>query len=218
MTRGAQQAGLYVEYGIDFAKGETWKYNFQKAGADYHQMSLDSWVHIAQAYSLDLKVDIMHLSPPCQPYSLAHTRPGRNDDMNKATLFGVGECIKKGKPRIVTLEETSGIITKGDSEEYFNRLIQQITSLGFSISWQLVNMQDYGVPQSRKRLVIIAAWYVPSIHTSLTLNLPFHSATTNKTIPHPAQEKPSQTSPAPHTPYQAAVPTTSNHGPTPAQS
>ena len=163
-TRGAQQAGLDVKYGVDREPGETWRHNFQTSGADYYHMELFTWNYSSEAHDLTLKVDILHISPPCQPYSPANTRGGMNDESNTATLFAVGDCLKKALPRIVTIEETAGMLYMGRAQEYLIRLIQQITSLGFSVCWQLVVMADYGVPQNRKRLVIIAAWYDLAIH------------------------------------------------------
>ncbi len=104
----------------------------------------------------DLRVDILHLSPPCQVWSRVHTRPGQNDDMNLASLFGITGLIKKIKPRIATLEQTFGIMD-ARFEQPFNSLVHAFTCLEYSVSWQVVKLQELGLPQSRQRLIMIAA-------------------------------------------------------------
>ena len=105
----------------------------------------------------DLKVDILHLSPPCQTFSIAHTRPGPHDEMNEATFFAVAEMIKKAKPRIVTLEETFGLTHILDNLRWFRALIQMFTTLGFSVRWKVFNLKEYGLSRSRKRLIIFTS-------------------------------------------------------------
>lgn len=115
-----------------------------------------------------LFVDVLHLSPPCQVWSPVHTVPGQNDKQNFASLFACEELLKKSKPRMVTLEQTFGILHPKFSQA-FNSLIQMFTFYGYSVSWQLVEFQRWGLAQSRKRLIIIAAGYVsannrPTLH------------------------------------------------------
>ncbi|RAL67688.1 hypothetical protein DID88_008429 [Monilinia fructigena] len=106
--------------------------------------------------SQDLWVDILHLSPPCQVFSPAHTVPGQHDEMNYASLFGVGSAIKKSRPRIVTLEQTFGILHPKNKNAFYG-LIGCFADLGFDVSWQVVKFQGYGSPSRRTRLIILAA-------------------------------------------------------------
>jgi len=78
--------------------------------------------------------------------------------MNTASLFAVSELIKLCRPRIVTLEETDGLVRKKDSRQYFNALINMLTSLNFSVRWAILPLVEYGLPQTRKRLIVIASW------------------------------------------------------------
>lgn len=79
------------------------------------------------------RVDILHLSPPCQFFSPCHTREGKDDDMNNAALFACAECVKRIRPRLVTLEQTFGLVDRHSG--YFNALVHGFTSLGYSIQW-----------------------------------------------------------------------------------
>lgn len=76
--------------------------------------------------------------------------------MNTATLFAIGHLLSKTKPRVVTLEQTAGLVQR--HPDFFNALVQMFTVHGFSIHWRLLNCADFGLPQSRLRLFIIASW------------------------------------------------------------
>ena len=107
--------------------------------------------------------DILLAGFPCQPFSNAGNRKGVKDKNGRGTLFE--ECerilkakIKKGvKPKAFVFENVRGILSsKMDSgitvpEEIRRRM----ESLGYNVSMQLVCASDYGVPQSRYRVIII---------------------------------------------------------------
>ncbi|KAF7908312.1 uncharacterized protein EAF01_004067 [Botrytis porri] len=132
-TRGAVMAGLRVKWGFDFDQHAcaTWHLNFPNANC--YEMSSERFVSLAtpSPYSSDIpndvKVDILHLSPPCQYFSPAHTVEGKNDETNTASLFAVAAVITVAKPRVVTLE----------------------TDI-----WHFISE---GLPQRRFRLIIIAS-------------------------------------------------------------
>ncbi|QSZ30713.1 hypothetical protein DSL72_000271 [Monilinia vaccinii-corymbosi] len=155
MTVGAAAAGLNVKWGFDFNShaGLTWQKNFPLA--QFHLLPVNEFVDLPDPHR-DLWVDILHLSPPCQVFSPIHTVPGQHDEMNYASLFGVGVAIKKARPRIVTLEQTFGILHP-KNKNAFNGLISCFTDLGFDVSWQVVKFQGYGSPSRRTRLIILAA-------------------------------------------------------------
>ena len=200
MTRGAATAGLKVKWGFDFNAhaGETWQKNFP--GATFHLLPVNEFAALPDPRKR-LWIDILHLSPPCQVFSPIHTCPGRNDEMNYAALFGVMAAIEKARPRIVTLEQTFGILHQ-KHKDAFNGLISCFTNLSFDVSWKVVRFQGYGTPSRRTRLIILASWYVflPSfvsyLFTILLSNLSTKSLNlTSLTVP----ENPSPTCPHPRT-------------------
>ena len=153
VSRGATMAGLSLQWAFDFEEPMclSYKRNF-RAPHVYWSDAFD----FATGQITNTKVDVLHLSPPCQFFSPAHTTAGTYDERNTATSFVIGELLKKAKPRIVTLENTLGLEQRHPL--YLHAVIQQFTVLGFSIRWKTIDLRDYGVPQSRRRLIIIAAW------------------------------------------------------------
>lgn len=107
--------------------------------------------------------DILLAGFPCQPFSNAGNRKGVNDKNGRGTLFEECERILKYKigqgikPKAFVFENVRGILSsKMDSgitvpEEIKNRM----EGLGYNVSMQLVCASDYGVPQSRYRVLII---------------------------------------------------------------
>ncbi len=77
------------------------------------------------------------------------------DDANQATLFAVTELLRKARPRITTLEETSGLLTH--HRQWFHALVNMFTTIGYSVVWKILDFSQYGLAQKRKRLVIFAA-------------------------------------------------------------
>ena len=154
-SRGAYGAGLRVAWGFDQDPDAiaTYYANFPRAHCE--GIAANDFV---TALNEDYKVDVLHLSPPCQIFSPAHTRPGRNDESNGALFLATEELLKKTRPRIVTLEETFGLTRTLDNLPWFNAMIQILTKLGFSVRWKVFNLQDFGLPQPRRRLFLFASW------------------------------------------------------------
>ena len=171
-------AGLRILWGFDFWKQacETWRTNFPYAKC--YNKPAHKFVELAkrseaQGYPDLMKVDILHLSPPCQFFSPAHTVNGVDDEMNTASLFAVQSVIEVSRARVVTLEQTFGIACPR-FRFYFNALIQMFTAHDFSIRWAIVPLAQWvrgpslfleqqltshqGLPQRRNRLIIIASW------------------------------------------------------------
>ncbi|PBP24655.1 C-5 cytosine-specific DNA methylase [Diplocarpon rosae] len=157
-SRGATMAGLRLQWGFDFNKNAclSWRANFPWAIC--HEMAAHEFVQLSKTHlnSDAMKVDILHLSPPCQFFSPAHTVEGVDDEMNVASLFAVQTVIEVSRARIVTLEQTFGIACSR-FRFYFNALIQMFTTHDFSVRWAIVPLAQWGLPQRRNRLIIIAS-------------------------------------------------------------
>lgn len=111
----------------------------------------------------DLKVDIMHISPPCQTYSLVNKNPNpENDILNIAANMEIGNCLDSVRPRIATVEQTSGFFSqghvRGKHSENWGKFVEQFTSRGYSVAWKNIQLAELGLAQTRLRLIMIASW------------------------------------------------------------
>ena len=152
VSRGALQAGLRVQWGFDFCDKamNSYRLNFPMA---------DGWTCEVSDFltndSDEIRVDILHFSPPCKTFSPAKTVAAATDDANEACIFATRELLDRVKPRIATMEETAGLQER--HLQFLYAIIHNFIDLGYSLRWGLLECQDYGVPQRRKRLVIIGA-------------------------------------------------------------
>lgn len=140
-TRGAVSAGLKVIWGFDFGEhaSRTWKLNFPDA--KIHTIHAFDFIQLGTNNS-KFKVDILHLSPPCQYFSPAHTVQGQHDEMNSASMLACHGLIKIIKPRIFTLEQTFGIMSPRFIH-WFHTAIHMFTDLEYSIRWKIVRLQEW---------------------------------------------------------------------------
>lgn len=97
--------------------------------------------------------DIILGGPPCQGFSTAN--PGRafNDPRNH--LFKeYSRIIQEVKPKIFLMENVSGMVTM-EKGKVFRIIKKELENCGYTLYDKLLNAQDYGVPQSRRRMIII---------------------------------------------------------------
>lgn len=100
--------------------------------------------------------DIVLAGIPCQPFSSAGSRGSVNDD--RGTLFNdVIEIVDIKRPKIVLFENVRGFITSKDADgiPMPERLEKELKNHGYICHWKLLNAADYGVPQNRRRVMIV---------------------------------------------------------------
>lgn len=99
------------------------------------------------------KVDVIIGGPPCQGFSLAN--PSRSFDDPRNHLFNeYARIIKEVKPKLFLMENVSGMVTM-EKGKVFEIIKKELSSCGYTLYDKLLNAKDYGVPQSRRRMIII---------------------------------------------------------------
>ena len=91
--------------------------------------------------------------PPCQSWSLAGAMRGISDNRGKL-FYDYLRVLRDKKPLFFLAENVPGIISKTHKAE-FEKIIQEFEKLGYAVSWKLMDAKAYGVPQARKRVIII---------------------------------------------------------------
>lgn len=98
-------------------------------------------------------VDLLAGGLPCPPFSVAGKQLGERDERN---LFNDAiDIIDAARPRAVMIENVRGFLD-AVFHDYRERLRTQLSKLGYQTDWRLLNASDYGVPQLRPRVVIVA--------------------------------------------------------------
>jgi DNA (cytosine-5)-methyltransferase 1 len=155
-SQGARQAGLQVMWGLDNDDDAIKAYQSNYPGALPFRCNAHNFPPRGHSNE-ELNVDILHLSPPCCFFSPAHTREGPNDQANLEAIYTVGPILDKVKPRVATLEQTSGLSTFAQHKANFLMLLHDIGRAGYDVRYVNQDLSEFGLVQKRKRLLIIAA-------------------------------------------------------------
>lgn len=98
-------------------------------------------------------LDLLTAGLPCPPFSVAGKQLGEKDERN---LFPAAiRLIDEIKPKAVMIENVRGFLS-AVFEDYRGQLKRQLAKLGYHVDWRLLNASDFGVPQLRPRVVIVA--------------------------------------------------------------
>lgn len=103
--------------------------------------------------------DICLAGFPCQAFSLAGQRKGFNDDykgMSRGTLFfDVARICSHHKPKVIFCENVKGL-TIHDKGKTFKIITGTLEQMGYKVFHKVLNSKDFGVPQNRERIYIVA--------------------------------------------------------------
>lgn len=90
---------------------------------------------------------------PCQAFSTAGKRRGFED--TRGTLFfDLARILQAKRPRLFIFENVKGLLSH-DGGRTFKTIIATLDELGYDVQWQVVNSKNFGVPQSRERVIIV---------------------------------------------------------------
>lgn len=113
-------------------------------------------------------LDIYMTSPPCQSFSLAGKREGKNSDKG-VLFFNSHEFIKTNQPRFFIFENVKGLLSDDNGrtfQEWINYLggksvnglpllFKDENAVDYHIYWKVLNSKKHGVPQNRERVFIV---------------------------------------------------------------
>lgn len=100
-------------------------------------------------------VDIVCGGFPCQDVSLLGKRKGLAGERS-GLWFEFERIISELVPRWVVVENVTGLLSSEDGHD-FARIIFGMVKLGYGVCWRVFNSQHFGVPQSRRRVFIVAS-------------------------------------------------------------
>ncbi len=98
--------------------------------------------------------DILLAGFPCQAFSLAGQKKGFED--TRGTLFfDVARIVKFHKPKVVFCENVKNLVNH-DKGKTFKIIKKTLNELGYRVFHKVLNSKDFGVPQNRERIYIVA--------------------------------------------------------------
>jgi DNA (cytosine-5)-methyltransferase 1 len=143
---GLQQAG-YDVLGFD-----NWELAVESHIANGFPAEVTDLVH--KDWSFVPTPDLLWASPPCQPFSAAGKRLGQEDERDCMPHF-LRAVRQLRRPPVVVMENVQGLTYKKHTA-YLEWIVWTLEYHGYAVEWKVLNAADYGVPQTRKRFILIA--------------------------------------------------------------
>lgn len=178
LTHGLIESGIPVVAGVDLDEACRYPYESNNHPASFiardvseiSKKELSSWFGKS-------KIRILAGCAPCQPFS-SYTQRYETKGTERWGLLGhFARLAAEVQPDIVTMENVP-TVTK---HEIFDRFVERLKRHGYAVWYDVVDAADYGLPQRRRRTVLLA-----SLHGPIRLNEPSRRRrrTVRETISH----------------------------------
>lgn len=158
LSYGLQKTGITVRGGIDFDADCQFPYEANMNGAkffleDITQTDAEKINKLYRKRSFKLLAGCA----PCQPFSNLRNGTNKTKSDKWPLLYEFSRLVSEVKPDFVTMENVPQLKT----QSVFIDFVDNLKALGYSVFSQIVDAADYGVPQRRRRLVLLASLHGP---------------------------------------------------------
>jgi len=177
---GMQEAGMRVRLGVDLDcdAAATYRANFPNATfieKDICKLRVNDLSQVIGKTKIGPMV--FGACAPCQPFS--KQRRGRKKSDRRESLLGeFHRFVRAFRPEYIFIENVPGLQSVEDTRGPFAKFLKLLTDLGYWHSYRVVFACHYGVPQQRRRLVLIASLLGP-----ISFPEPTHGPGTGKSLP-----------------------------------
>lgn len=146
---GFSRAGFKCVFSCDINEECRKTYN-----ENYGEMPLGDICKISEKTDIP-EHDILCAGFPCQPFSISGKQKGFQD--TRGTLFfEICRIIEEKKPKVVFLENVKHLVHH-DSGNTLKVILKKLENLGYDAEWKVLNASNFGVPQNRERIIIVAS-------------------------------------------------------------
>lgn len=154
-SKGFENAGFNILLGIDIWKDAlvTFKNNHSNSATletDLSKLSSEDILKYIDKNKED--IDVIIGGPPCQGFSVSGKRI--LEDPRNELYKSFVEIVNDIKPKVFVMENVPGLVRlfKGEAKD---RILENFKSIGYNVSYEILNAADYGVPQNRKRVFFV---------------------------------------------------------------
>lgn len=153
LTYGLRQTGIDVRLGVDVDPSCEYPYVANNE-ASFSLKSVEDMDGLTLRTALQGgSYRLLAGCAPCQPFSTYSLGRDHTSDSRWFLLNHFARLVTETNPDFVTMEN----VPRLKDQTVFSSFVTQLESLAFHVSYQVVNCADYGVPQDRKRLVLLAS-------------------------------------------------------------
>lgn len=169
LSLGLKNAGFPIKLGVDLDKHCEFPFT-KNIGAKFLEKDIKELTseNLKEAFK-GAKFKILVGCAPCQSFS-PHTHKVNHEGVSKWSMLSEFlRLITESQPDIVSMENVPQIRNYNDGES-FQSFVKGLENEGYNVSWKIVFCPDYGIPQNRKRLVLLASKHgeihlIPPTHT-----------------------------------------------------
>ncbi len=158
MSFGMKQAGIKVVAGVDFDPDCKQTYEANLKGSKYILADVSSMKTEDLSKETGIKKNdddlILIGCSPCQYWTIIRTTKNKSEK-SKDLLHEFHRFVKYYNPGYVVVENVPGILKK-TKESGLDRFVSDLEKRGYAVHYEVVNMNEYGVPETRKRFSLIA--------------------------------------------------------------
>lgn len=152
LTRGLEKSGIRVKLGIDIDPACEYPY----VANNDAQFMLKSVEHVEASELNDAfsgaEFKLLAGCAPCQTFS-TYNQKADSSDKRWWLLRQFSRLMSETEPELVTIENVPGLVGQG----IFKEFLKDLEGRKYKIDSQIVNCAEYGLPQQRSRLVLIAS-------------------------------------------------------------
>ena len=154
LTHGLKKAGIKVRAGIDLDTSCKYAYETNnKAKFIGEDISKINGEDLTKFWKED-EVKVLVGCAPCQPFSAHSNKVKNKEDGDKWNLLNEFLRIaEETKPIVISMENVPNLSNK----DIFKNFVNKLHELGYNVSYKNVYCPDYGIPQKRRRLVLLAS-------------------------------------------------------------
>lgn len=153
ISEGYHLAGFDIAGGIDFNEHATitFKHNFKNAKV--HNIDITTFPNeqILEEYG---DVDVVVGGPPCQGFSTANRHQKETDDPRNKLFFEYIRFVQQIHPKLIMIENVRGLLTR-DGGYAIDRIKEILGAEEYNITYRVLDASEFGVPQIRKRAIIV---------------------------------------------------------------
>lgn len=153
LTRGLIDSGIHVAAGFDVDEACEYAYEANNPGSVFRDESVeDLHGEDLNPYFSDACFTLLSGCAPCQTFSTINQKASKSDS-RWYLLSHFARLVREVKPDFVTMENVPGLADKDVFVDFCNTLKTE----GYQYSYSVVDCSAYGLPQKRRRLVLLAS-------------------------------------------------------------
>lgn len=158
---GLEQLGMNCLLGLDYDKYavDTFRHNHPNAAAfcgDIRSLKKREFLKLIGHQKVDMVVG----GPPCQGFSTVGT--GNPDDERNHLFHHFLRMVKYANPSYLIIENVTGLLAK-KNEQTLQAILKSISALGYFVDFNVLSAEQYGVPEKRRRTIILGSKHHPGI-------------------------------------------------------